>query len=68
MHSNFYEVRISKIDPVATRAPPSMQNMSKNMAKMSTSTVVAKKIFSELQVLKTESNSVWSCWLPRHFN
>ena len=36
MHSNFYEVRISKIDPVVTRAPPGMQNMSKNMAKMST--------------------------------
>jgi hypothetical protein len=37
-HSNFYEVRISKIDPVVTRAPPGMQNMSmsKNMAKMST--------------------------------
>jgi hypothetical protein len=35
MHSNFYEVRISKIDPVVTRAhpPPGMQNMSKNMAK-----------------------------------
>jgi hypothetical protein len=31
-----YEVRISKIDPVVTRAPPGMQNMSKNMAKMST--------------------------------
>jgi hypothetical protein len=28
MHSNFYEVRISKIDPVVTRAPPGMQNMS----------------------------------------
>jgi hypothetical protein len=27
MHSNFYEVRISKIGPVATRAPPGMQNM-----------------------------------------
>jgi hypothetical protein len=25
-----------KIDPVVTRAPPGMQNMSKNMAKMST--------------------------------
>jgi hypothetical protein len=36
MHSNFYEVSISKIDPVVTRAPPGMQNMSKNMAKMST--------------------------------
>jgi hypothetical protein len=36
MHSSFYEVRISKIDPVVTRAPPGMQNMSKNMAKMST--------------------------------
>jgi len=30
MHSNFYEVRISKIEPVVTRAPPGMQNMSKN--------------------------------------
>jgi hypothetical protein len=29
MHSGFYEVRISKIDPVVTRAPPGMQNMSK---------------------------------------
>ena len=28
MHSNFYEVRISKIDPVVTRAPPGMQNIS----------------------------------------
>jgi hypothetical protein len=36
MHSNFYEVRISEIDPVVTCAPPGMQNMSKNMAKMST--------------------------------
>jgi hypothetical protein len=36
MHSNFYEVRISKIDPVVTRAPPGMQNMSKIMAKVST--------------------------------
>jgi hypothetical protein len=36
MHSGFYEVRISKIDPAVTRAPPGMQNMSKNMAKMST--------------------------------
>jgi hypothetical protein len=36
MHSNFYEVKISKIDPVVTRAPPGMQNMSKIMAKMST--------------------------------
>jgi hypothetical protein len=36
MHSNFYEVRILKIDPVVTRAPPGMQNMSQNMAKMST--------------------------------
>jgi hypothetical protein len=36
MHSNFYEVRISKIDPVVTRAPPDMHSMSKNMAKTST--------------------------------
>jgi hypothetical protein len=36
MQSGFYEVRISKIDPVVTRAPPGMQNMSKHMAKMST--------------------------------
>jgi hypothetical protein len=27
MHSNFYEVRISKIDSVVTRAPPGMQNI-----------------------------------------
>jgi hypothetical protein len=36
MHLNFYEVRISKIDPAVTRAPPGMQNMSKIVAKMST--------------------------------
>jgi hypothetical protein len=35
MHSNFYEVRISKIDPAVTHVPPGMQNMSKIMAKMS---------------------------------
>jgi hypothetical protein len=28
--------QISKIDPVVTRAPPGMQNISQNMAKMST--------------------------------
>jgi hypothetical protein len=36
MNSDFYEVRISKIDPAVTRAPPGMQNMSKITAKMST--------------------------------
>jgi hypothetical protein len=42
MHSNFYEVRISKTDPVVTRAPPGMQNMSKNMAKMSNNEHLAR--------------------------
>jgi hypothetical protein len=48
MHSTFYEVRISKIDPVVTRAPPGMQNMSKNVAKMSTEHAQTKPLMAPI--------------------
>jgi hypothetical protein len=64
MHSNFYEVSISKIDPVVTRAPPGLQNMSKIMAKMQNEHVArANKATGG-----PNPSPAWPRGLPRQFD
>jgi hypothetical protein len=62
MHSNFYEVRISKIDPVATRAPPGMQNMRSQQQPIS---CAAKKDI--LMWVRMGSECLWKGLFPVRF-